>query len=719
MPKPPEQARAPHTDLHGTLAALAPEAIALYGIGMRARDLLGTLGRYRIAGLLDKDPANHGKTFFSHTVINPDQAVALGVRAIVIAATDVYWHTIARRIAPWCDAHDIAIVFPNGQRPDAAASAVTPLAPCCDARALAAAIAGHVVISFDLFETLVTRQALRPDDILALAAEAASLRCGVDAATLLDARKRAEAQCTAEYGHHAYPLALIYERLVAQRSLSAAATAALHASELHTERALCLPRPKMQSVLADCLQRGKSVWITTDTLLPRETIADILRRSGIEAPPNLLISSEQGLSKHDGGLFDILRARHPSTAIVHIGDNAITDIDQARRHGIAACRIPAPAEALRASQLAAWEDHAHSAADGQLLGLLAQQLFRDPFARPADGRVPIDRLHTFGYVFFGPLLLSFLGWLIGRLQKRPVEHLLFFAREGHLLRHLYDKLRSHLEDPALPAGTYFATSRRMSTVAALHTADDAFALLADAFTGSPAQLLRLRYGIDAVGEADDESIDNTQPRARDQVAAHLEAILANAADERAGYFAYLDRLGIDPQASIAVADLGLKGTIQHALQRMLGRPLDGYYITGWFGDHNPFGLRSAAALYPQAPERTQDAIYRYHILCESVLVAPHGMAVRADAHGRPEHAPGRSNQTMFDRKREIHAGVETFFDDFLASGTPFDDAPFSPALVDAIFASAMSPQVDIADGIKASFFVDEAYRAETERRIWD
>ena len=46
-------------------------------------------------------------------------------------------------------------------------------------------------------------------------------------------------------------------------------------------------------------------------------------------------------------------------------------------------------------------------------------------------------------------------------------------------------------------------------------------------------------------------------------------------------------------------------------------------------------------------------------------------------------------------------------------------ATLSPALVDAIFGSAMGDAVAIAAHVKDSFYVDEAFRAESERRIWD
>ncbi|WP_230971262.1 hypothetical protein [Nitrogeniibacter aestuarii] len=705
------------TALRARLAQLGPAAIALYGIGMRARDLIDELSDYPIVGLLDKDADNIGKHFFGQPVLSPETAVARGARAVVIAATDVYWHTIARRIRPWCDAADVSIVFPDGTLALHDAPTGTTLPPCCDRAALEAAIAGHQVVSFDLFETLVTRQAWRPDDILELAAQRATNPDGPDAPTLLSARKAAEADCLRQHGHHTVALDVIYAQMRAASDLPANAIDRLHAAELATELALCLPRTAMIDALRRTRQAGKSVWITTDTMLPRETLNQILARCGLPEPPSLLVSSEAGLSKSQGGLFDLLRARHPHASIVHVGDSLHSDVTQARAHGLAALRLAAPAEQLAASPCAHWADAVRTAEDGQVIGLLAQRLFKTPFTPPAT--LHIESFEDFGYTFFGPLLLAYLGWLVRKLENKPVEQLLFFAREGHLLVHLYEKLCTHLGGTHLPAGTYFVTSRRMATVAALRTEDDVRALMNEAFTGTARQWLALRFGLDAPELDDEAALDNTDARARELVEQHMDAILAHAAQERAGYEAYLAAQGIDPSRPTAVCDLGLKGTIQHALEQVFQQPLDGYYITGHFGDDNPFGMCDRTdALFNQRSGQAPDAVYRYHILCESVLVAPVGMALYADAQGEPHFDAPRGNQQHFADKQAIHDGIEAFFDDWMASGS---GAPrrLSRPLVDAIFGTSMQGGVRMAEPLKQSFFVDEAFRARTERRLWD
>ena len=77
------------------------------------------------------------------------------------------------------------------------------------------------------------------------------------------------------------------------------------------------------------------------------------------------------------------------------------------------------------------------------------------------------------------------------------------------------------------------------------------------------------------------------------------------------------------------------------------------------------------------------------------------------------------NQALFECKAQIHQGIHDFFTDWLRTGIDPAHATLSPALVDAIFGSAMGDAVAIAAHVKDSFYVDEAFRAESERRIWD
>ena len=194
-----QQSQSAHPFL-ATLDQLRPTAIAVYGLGVVAHSVLEQLANYPVVGLMDKDPANRGRIFYGQPVLGDDEVMALGVRAIIIAASDVYWRTIACRIAPLCRIHGIHTVFLNGELvTDASETDWGRSLGDGDRTALEREIARHEVVSFDLFETLVTRLASRPDDLLELAVTRTRAETGAGD-DLLGHRRAAEEDCRTSQG---------------------------------------------------------------------------------------------------------------------------------------------------------------------------------------------------------------------------------------------------------------------------------------------------------------------------------------------------------------------------------------------------------------------------------------------------------------------------------------------------------------------------------------
>ena len=720
MPSPNEQFQDEGVQLKSALLTAAPKAVAVYGLGVVAKNVLSSLESFNVVGLMDKDDANLGKTFYGKRVLSFPELLSSGVQAIVIAASEMYWRIIASRISGFCAQNGIRIYYLNGELACNTDSGQNLLINQTRSRAeLEDEVAKHDVVSFDLFETLVTRFASRPDDILELAAlRTSGNSCSSD--EMLAARKSAEFSCRNQFGAFKFGLEAVYQTIP---DLSERITAALHQNELRVEQALSVPRQAVLHILRKCRASGKQVCIVTDTHLPRDTIEAIIHSCALGDVPALYMSCEQGLSKaHNGELFELVKQEYPGLKILHIGDNAESDERNARAQGLSSFRISSPAELLGQSRLKTLLVLAKTTQDGLLIGMLSRKLFDDPFSSlDPDGRVAIRELKTFGYIVFGPLLLTYVSWLVSKLREKPAEKLLFFAREGYFLSRLFNEIREAYGLNDLPVGEYFATSRRMASVASLRTKTDALTLLRDKFSGSPEQLLRLRFGLEKNNPDSDGLITNSDARAVSLVEASIDQILDNASDERNSYLRYIDELGIRPDTRVAVADLGIKGSIQYALERMLGRSFDGYYVTGFFGAENPYGMReNTSALFVQSRAHGQhDAIYLYHLLCESVLVAPEGMYGRAKPEGGFVNAAQKKNQEFFEAKAQIHSGIREFISDWQRTGISLENLAITPALIDASFALAMSDSVIVDESIKSVLYVDELYSIESEKRIWD
>lgn len=707
--------------LLSAVVALQPRAIAVYGLGVVAKTVLAILDGFNVVGLMDKDPVNVGRIVYGKVVLSDSLARRRGVDLIIIAASDIYWRTISVRIASFCRMHGIRVLYMDGTL--ATSNEVLPSPPDMHQGAfseLEGLIADNEVISFDLFETLVVRAATRSDDILETAVWRTKRELGYQG-DLLSIRKEAEEACCKRYGRYAFSLDAVYNYMTDSMGLSHAKADALRAAEIAMEIVLSSPRATMVSLLSRCLRNGKIACILTDTHLSRSTIETILNRCAIPTVSHLAVSSEEGASKHSGSLFAHLRSVYRGRRILHIGDGEHSDVTRAIEQGMRAFRVFSPPDLLIRSRLHPLLREACTTHDGVLLGMLARRLFTDPFSPITHGgRVRIHDRHQFGYVFFGPLLLTWLAWLIRNLRRRPADKVLFLAREGYLLVQLYNWLRGEKQLRGLPEGLYFATSRRMAGVASLRTAGDVFALLDDDYSGSSEGLLRLRYGLNGSDAAVDDHLVNSDPQAVVLVEHYLDDILANARDEREAYLRYVGSLGITRDSRIAVADLGIKGSIQDALQRMLGKTIQGYYITGWFGSDNPYGMiDNTLALFPGSRGSEPSQVYRHHLLSESVLVAPEGMYLRIRTDGSFINAPGRKNQELFHCKIDIHEGIRSFIADWLMTGIEPEEIELSLPLIDSLYGQALADSVDIDDAVKSVCYVDESYRADTEKRIWD
>ena len=80
--------------------------------------------------------------------------------------------------------------------------------------------------------------------------------------------------------------------------------------------------------------------------------------------------------------------------------------------------------------------------DNRLLGQIAATVLNNPFATGSrPGPLNIDDPFTLGYCCFGPMVLSYLLWLVREADECGVGTLLFFARDGYVLNRLYRKLR--------------------------------------------------------------------------------------------------------------------------------------------------------------------------------------------------------------------------------------------------------------------------------------
>ncbi len=187
------------------------------------------------------------------------------------------------------------------------------------------------VISFDIFDTIVKRKTGDPDSIF----RAMEDELRIDG--FAKARERAEKEARKKTDRQEISLEDIYSQLTNNTGHN---INELQQLEIETEIKMCVPVEKTVSLFNELIEKGKMIILVSDMYLPREVMEEILKRCRISGYSKLYISSEEGVTKKTGDLFDfVLRDLNLKKKLLHIGDNPVGDYLVPKRKKIAAFLI--------------------------------------------------------------------------------------------------------------------------------------------------------------------------------------------------------------------------------------------------------------------------------------------------------------------------------------------------------------------------------------------
>ncbi|KPJ33623.1 hydrolase [Burkholderia multivorans] len=528
---------------------------------------------------------------------------------------------------------------------------------------LQALIAEAEAVSFDIFDTLFVRLLREPEDVFDLLGH----RFGIANFRALRQQAQQRAfQRMQEAGDEEITLDGIYACLES----TAVPASKLRDAEFEIELAVTVPNPRLIEIFNAALAE-KPVVVTSDMYLPRSFFDELFRRHGLR-PSAVFVSSERNATKRDrGALFDIV-ARELGIAparILHIGDNALSDIARAQERGFSTFHF---VDTVVASKV----DGAASLAS---LGCGLPRAIADG---PSAGTFA-----ELGFRYGGPGAVGFLDWIAKQARDDRIDHVLFVSRDGYVL----ERIARELDGYALPAFSYFKGSRVAFAMAA--ATESNFDELTEFFVAGahglrPIEVLE-RIGVappanevmDDIGLGSDVVVDD---RNLDKVRGLLRAcradILRVCRRNRRGLFRYLVELGIRPGMRVAVVDVGWNGTAQEmlslALKGLIDVELYGYYFCLNDSEQTRARertMRMSALLSRDSLDPARLAkIYANRVVVELFFSAPHDAVIgyEPDVAGgvRAVEDPGRV--PMVDQRnisRQIVDGILLFAERFKAT----------------------------------------------------
>ena len=483
------------------------------------------------------------------------------------------------------------------------------------------------VITFDIFDTLITRLVYEPDDLFRLMERKIEVKYGrrVDYLAL---RKQAEAVAWKEKGdfcniHH------IYEKLPEISSFTREEAEELKQMEIELEYELCIPREDVRTIFQALIDAGKEVLLISDMYLTPDIIENMLKKCGYQGYKELWVSCDKGKRKDRDTIWDDFLEQYGDFRTIHVGDNPHSDcqiIGDRRRHNLL---LLSPIDQFRLSgQYEKFSKFVNTTVENSLmLGYMVNQCFyNSPFALRENGLPKLKSIRNVGQGIFAPVFLKYMDYL--HKTSRKDAKLLFLSREGYFLEKLYRKYCAEFHQEELEH-VYFLTSRRATSVAQIESVADIRDLFRTKYDGKLSTLLSERFGLEKadIGRDEDVSLPEDQVKVMSVLSGFVHEILEEARQEKELYLEYIEDLlgkNIDWD-KVTLVDVGYSGTIQYYLMKILEKRLDGCYMACGYN------------MKPEQLNGTYRSPYTFwqhkvfidaQLFLEAVTAAPHGQVVR-------------------------------------------------------------------------------------------
>lgn len=275
-------------------------------------------------------------------------------------------------------------------------------------------IDNYDVISFDIFDTLLVRPYLRPQDLFKhigiLINDGEFFQERIDAE--LRARKKLSTQ-------EDIAIDDIYGEIFPKYKN-------IKEIELSLEKRVLKFNPEIKKIYDLAVSKNKEIIVVSDMYMLEDYLLDILKNQGYNKIDRLYVSSAHKKTKNTGNLYKVVLNDYKDKKILHIGDNKVSDCEKAKENGIDCyfCKkigekfIEENKQFLNYSNL--------SLESSVILSILAE------FNKKQD-----NYCYNFGYMYAGPLIYSFSKFVLDAARENGIEELLFISRDCYTLNKVF------------------------------------------------------------------------------------------------------------------------------------------------------------------------------------------------------------------------------------------------------------------------------------------
>lgn len=444
------------------------------------------------------------------------------------------------------------------------------------------------VVSFDVFDTVLVRDTAEPKGIFLRVQEIlyrenpSLLEYFPD--SFCSSRKSAEKQARQRLQVEEVTLKEIYQELAETHDLSETDTQYLIQLELDLERSSLHPVKTIQDLISALRQQNIRILYISDMYLPQDFLEDTLRRTGLfKNEDRLYLSSQTRVCKSHGRMFThvLNQEKLQPRTWVHIGDNVESDVAVPRKMGIRAFHFAG-------TELDRYESLFLKSSDKKPETELNFQTIAGAsrLAR-VSARTKIESneyLYQLGASLAGPILFSYVLWILERARTMKIKRLYFLSRDGQILlkiaQLIVDRHNLDLELRYLYASrlTWAYASLSPDSIReikqrflvnypslTLSVAAKRLSLNPDDLTADLQKYLDRKINADSILK-DDEILQLQKILEMDPYAGKILAMAEHRRERAKGYF---EQEGLFDETPCAIVDMGWNGNLQRYLTQMI------------------------------------------------------------------------------------------------------------------------------------------------------
>lgn len=277
------------------------------------------------------------------------------------------------------------------------------------------------IVSFDIFDTLVLRPFLLPEDLF----DILEIKLGIKGFRKIRIDAQKEAQKITEKPDRRINIEDIYAVIEKRTGLDKEIGIQL---EVDTEIEYCYANPYFKRIYETLLFNNIKMIAVSDMYLPEKYIKQILDKCGYDKLSKIFVSCDYFCGKHNGHLQQVVKNKYTHHAdVIHLGDNYRADVEGSRKMGWDAIHY------TNVQKVAGRQNLLNDRLDNSIYrGLTNAYLYNGVNKN-------INPAFEIGYLYTGILCYGFCQYIDEVVQQTKSEKILFALRDMDIVHTVYTK----------------------------------------------------------------------------------------------------------------------------------------------------------------------------------------------------------------------------------------------------------------------------------------